>query len=142
MTPRTRTQSHPTPLRNPQRAAGAFLGAAVVSVLLLAPGLSAGPFVPQLTVDNPTPFDVTIELTDGDRSGWSDVGTVRRETGDVVEEIADPGATWVFRFSYAGMEGGELTIPRSDLRAGGWQLTIPPEVGENLAAAGFVPSAR
>jgi hypothetical protein len=141
MTPRTRTESHPTPLRNPQRAMGAFLGAAVLSVLLLAPSLGAGPFVPRLAVDNPTPFDITIELAAGDRSGWTPVGTVRRDSGDVVEEIADPGATWVFRFSYAGMEGGELTVPRSDLRAADWQLVIPMEVGETLTAAGFVPSA-
>jgi hypothetical protein len=35
-----------------------------------------------------------------------------------------------------------VSIARSDLRDAGWQLAIPVEVGETLAAAGFVPSAR
>jgi hypothetical protein len=33
-------------------------------------------------------------------------------------------------------------VSRSSLRADGWELVIPAEVGERLTAAGFVPSAR
>ncbi|HVF15219.1 MAG TPA: hypothetical protein VM942_11505 [Acidimicrobiales bacterium] len=142
MTPRTRMESRSTPLRNPQRAIGLFLGVAVLAVLLVAPSLDPGFFVPRLTVDNPTPFDLTVEVTGGDRDGWYDVGTVGRELEDVLEEVADPGSTWVIRFSYAGVEGGEVTVPGSELRAAGWRLTVPAAVGTALAEAGFVPSAR
>ncbi len=142
MTPRTRTAPRSTPLRDSQRAIGVFLGAAVLAVLLVAPALDPGPFVPRLTVENPTPFEITVEVAGGDRQGWSDVATVRREVEEVVEEIADVGSTWVFRFSYAGMEGGEVAVSRSDLRDAGWRLAIPGDVGEALTAAGFVPSAR
>jgi len=142
MTPRTRTRPRSTPLRNPERAIGLFLGAAVLVVLLLAPSLDAGAFVPRLAVENPTSFDLTIEVADGDRNGWSEVGVVRREAEEVVEEVADPGTTWILRFSYAGYEGGEVTVSRSELGAAGWRLVIPAEVDEALKAAGFLPSAR
>ena len=142
MTPRTRTQPRPTPLRNPERAIGVFLGAAVLAVLLVAPSLTPGAFVPRLTVENPTAFDITVEVAGGDRTGWTGIGAVRRQLEDNLEEIADPGRTWIFRFSYAGYEGGEVEMSRADLRAAGWRLTVPAEVGETLSSAGFVPSAR
>jgi len=142
MTPRTRTRSLPTPLRTPQRAVGLFLGAAVLVVLLVAPSLATTPFVPRLTVDNPTAFDLNIDVTGADRDGSIALGTVARGTQRAIEEIADQGATWVVRFSYGGIETGELVVARSDLQAADWRLSIPPAMGEALAGAGAVPSAR
>jgi hypothetical protein len=143
MTPRTRTESRPMPLRTPQRAVGLFLGAAVLVVMLVAPSLVTGAFVPRLTVNNTaTPFDLNVDVTGPGRDGWFDLGTVARDTQGVLEEVADPGETWVFRFSYAGVATNEVVVSRAELRDAGWRVTVPATVGEELAGAGVVPSAR
>jgi len=133
----------PGPAQPAERDRAHLAGAVMVVVVLLqAPFLDTGPFVPRLTVDNPTRFDINVDLASGDRRGWIHLGTVGRESQSVLEEIADPGATWVFRLSYAGVEVGELVVPRSDLRAAGWRLDIPADVGSRIADAGFTPSVR
>ncbi len=148
MTPRTKTQPRPTPLRSPHQAIGLFLGVAVLAVLIVAPSLAPATFVPAVTIDNVTPFDVNVDLAAGGGSdsgrsgGWFHLGTVGREAANVLEEVTDPGPTWVFRFTYGGVEAGEVTVPRSELRDAGWQLAVPAAVGEALVAAGFVASAR
>jgi len=142
MTPRTRTEPRSTPLRSPHQAVGLFLGAAVLAVLIVAPSLAPATFIPRLAIDNPTPFDVNVDVSGGAGGGWIHLGTVARETEGVLEEVADPGPTWVFRFSYAGVDGGELTVPRSELRTSGWLITVPPEVRERLSTEGFEASAR
>ena len=141
MTPRTRTEPRSTPLRSPHQAVGLFLGAAMLAVLIVAPSLAPATFIPRLAIDNPTPFDVNVDVSGG-AGGWIQLGTVARETEGVLEEVADPGPTWVFRFSYAGVDGGELTVPRSELRANRWLVTVPPEVRERLSMEGFEASAR
>ena len=142
MTPRTRTQPRSTPLRSPHQAVGLFLGAAVLAVLIVAPSLAPATFVPRITVENPTPFDVNVDVSAGSGGGRIQVGTVDRETEGTLEEVADPGPTWVFRFSYGGVDGADVTVSRSALRADGWLVTVPAEVNERLTAAGFAASAR
>ena len=142
MTPRTRTEARPTPLRTPHQAVGIFLGAAVLAVLIVAPSLAPASFVSRLAIDNPTVFDLNVDVAGGEGGGWYPLGTLERETENVIEEVVDPGSTWVFRFSYAGIDGGEVAVSRSELRGAGWQLAVPPGVGEQLAAAGLAASAR
>jgi hypothetical protein len=143
MTPRTRTASRSTPLRSPERAIGLFLGAAILAVLIVAPALSTGSVVDRLTVDNPTAYDVNVEIAASDRDGWLDLGTVGRESESVLEAVADPGGgTLVIRFSYAGVEAGDTLVTRPGPQDGGWRVTVPVEVGERLADVGFGPSAR
>jgi hypothetical protein len=142
VTPRTRTQPRSTPLRTPRPAAGLSLAIALLVGLRLAPALEVGPFIPRLTVDNPTPFAVNLQVAGPPGQGSSDVGTVGRETQDVVEQVLDAGDRWVFRFSYGGVDAGEVELSRAVLRAAGWRLSVPPEVAGRLAAAGLTPSAR
>lgn len=142
MTPRTRTEPRPTPLRSPHQAVGLFLGAAVLAVLIVAPSLGAGGVVPRLRIDNPTPFAINVDLAGGEGGGWFHLGTVAPEGGSLLEEVADPGATWAFRFTYAGVDAGELQLRRSELQGAGWQFAIPADAGPRLAAAGLEESAR
>lgn len=143
MTPHMRTEPFPTPLRTPRRVVGLVFGALGVSAMLLwASYLDSDSFVRRLMVDNQTEFHLNVHLSDLDRDGWLDLGTITRETEGALEEVLDPGGTWVIRFSYGGVEAGELVIPRSTLREAGWRLAVPAEAGERLAAAGISPSAR
>ena len=96
----------------------------------------------QLTVYNPTPYIVNVDVSGGERDGWLDVGSFRRERTRTVEELADQGRQWVFRFSYGGVETGEVTVSRDQLARDGWRITVPSAVGESLRQAGLPESAR
>jgi hypothetical protein len=96
----------------------------------------------RLTVHNPTPYIVNVEVTGGERNGWLDVGSFPREGLRTVEELADQGRQWVFRFSYAGVDAGELVVSRDELATDGWRITVPADVGERLRDAGLPESGR
>ncbi len=96
----------------------------------------------RLTVHNPTAYLINVDVTGGERDGWLDVGAFPRERNRTVEELADQGGLWVFRFSYGGVEGGELVVRRDQLVRDGWKVTVPTEVSERLRAAGLSGSAR
>lgn len=92
----------------------------------------------RLTIDNPTAYQLNIELTDGGRHRWFDLGAVGPERNKTVQEVADQGEQWVFRLSYGGMDAGEVVVARSELAPTGWRVTIPVETGDRLHAAGLL----
>ncbi len=123
---------------------GAILCAAVAVgvVAEVAPALRYPPHLARLTVANPSVYHVNVEVTDSRRRSWLDLGTAGRERSKTVEELADQGRRWVFRFSYGGVEAGELVVSRDQLAHDGWRITLPAEVTERLRDAGFSDSAR
>ena len=121
--------------------AAALLAVASAGVLVMIEAARLPSFVPRLSITNPTPYDVEIDARGTAGVGWLNLGGIRRESTKRLYEVIDQGEQWVFRFSYGGAEGGELTVPRRDLRASGWRVAIPAEVGDRLRAAGLSPSA-
>lgn len=115
----------------------------VLIPVFLAARLTAGEpsFVPEVTIENPLVYKVNVDVKAPGDDGWSDLGTVRRETTKTIEEVVDQGRTWTFRFTYGGELGGEVTVDRPQLRADGWRVTVPPDVGDRLRQAGMRPSA-
>ena len=105
-------------------------------------GVGAPSSFRQLTVHNPTPYMVNVDVTGAKREGWLDLGSFRRESQRTVEEVADQGRQWVFRFSSGGVEAGELVVSRDQLAHDGWTVTVPAEVTERLRDAGLSESAR
>jgi hypothetical protein len=141
MTPvTTRPRPAPSPV-----AVGPVVAMAVAAALCLvtAAHLTADrpSFVSEVTVVNPTVYEVSVELG-GDHGGHLDPGTIRREHTATFEEVIDQGPRWVVRFSYGGVPAGEVSLSRAQLAAAGWRITVPPEVGERLRLAGLRPSAR
>lgn len=120
----------------------ALVALAVAFLVVAAVRLTAGgpSFVPDLTVVNPTVYKLNVEVQ-GDGRTPLDLGTIRREQTSTFEEVVDQGARWVFRFSYGGVPGGELSVTRAQLEADRWRVTIPGDVGNRLGAAGLQPSA-
>lgn len=96
----------------------------------------------RLTLQNPTPYLVNVDVSRRGRDGWLDVGSFRRERTRTVEELADQGPQWVFRFSYGGVEAGDLTVSRDQLAREGWRISVPSSVGERLRHAGLAESAH
>ena len=125
--------------------AGLLAGTAAAGLLVLAIllGSSSDPRrVPELTVVNPSPFQVNVEISTAGEEDWLDLGAVGRERSRTVEELPDLGGGWVFRFSSGGIDGGRLELSRAALDEARWSITVPSEVIERFAGAGLRPSAE
>ncbi len=135
---------HPAsvPRALPKIGLAAGIAAGLGLLLVCASLLRVPQYVAKLAVINPSVYQVNLEVADAERAGWLDLGAVESESTTTLEETIDQGKQWVFRFSYGGVQAGETTIARSELKANGWKLTIPSEVGERLRDAGVAPSAR
>jgi hypothetical protein len=83
---------------------------------------------------------VTVRAEPG--AGHFDLGWVWDGAELVVRDAADVGDTWIFGFSYAGVDAGEQTATRAELRDAGWRLEVSPLIAERLAAAGLDPAYR
>ncbi len=126
------------------RVAVILIGFAVATaVAFQVARLDVGPpsTLRRLTVENPTPYLINVDVTGAERDGWLDLGSFPRERSRTVEELADQGRQWVFRFSYGGVQAGELTVSRDQLAHDDWRITVPWAVGENLRQAGLSESA-
>lgn len=111
--------------------------AAVALAAVPASRLLEGPsFIDTLLVENPTRYDIRIDVSGEDGSGWMTIGTARREASSTFEEVIDQGEVWIFRFHAQAEEGGELRIERSELADDGWRLRIPDRVSEELQGKG------
>ena len=131
--------------RSPQLTAVAIvlIGFAVtvgVAFAVARLGVGAPTSFRQLTVNNPTPYQVNVDVTGAKRDGWLEVGSPERVSADG-GGAGGPGPPLVFRFSYGGVEAGELVVSRDRLAHDGWTITVPAEVTERLRNAGLKESA-
>ncbi|MDQ6927873.1 MAG: hypothetical protein M3159_04330, partial [Actinomycetota bacterium] len=79
--PGARLKSLPVPLQRSREAIGTVVAGAAVVILVLAvvPFLRGPVFVRRLTIANPTAYEVNVEISGSQGSGWLDLGTVPRE---------------------------------------------------------------
>ena len=136
------TQPRPAPARRTGTAL-LVLGAGVVVALLalaLMSAVDSPDRVSRVTIDNPHEWAATVEVAALGSDDWLGLGTVGRQARQDFEEVLDQGGQWRFRFSYAGTQGGELTISRSELDGRDWTLTVPDSFPERMRAAGLAPT--
>jgi hypothetical protein len=120
-------------------AAGVAAVLIVVALAFVLTRLGSDPSVSDIHLDNPTSYDLTVEVASSHRDSWTQAGTARRETTTDLLQVGDQGKTWVFRFSYGGTQAAEITVPRSTLERDGWKLRVPDSAGTVLAGAGITP---
>lgn len=138
----TRLTSRPRSLRG-----DGFVGVIVatlfwaVATAVVIPALRTPPYVERITVDNPHPWNVHVEATGGDRTGWVAVGGVTRDQERTVADVLDQGDTWILRFAYGG-QVAETRLSRDQLTRDGWHVTVPDELADRLRAAGIPESPR
>jgi hypothetical protein len=140
----TQLRSKPLPhLRRSGRVFGLVAAVALAAALVaaVASSVQAPADVPALTVDNPTVYQLNVEVSPDGTGGWLDLGAVGRERAKTIEQIADQGQRWVFRFSYGGVDAGRVVLSRPELVTARWTVIVPAEAGERLRAAGLQPSA-
>jgi len=94
--------------------------------------------VDEVTIENPTENDLTLVAHAPDEDSVTFIGNVERGDTRTLHQVLDQGETWVIEMRYAGQVVAEETVTRDELRDG-W--SIPTEVGEQIADAGFTPSA-
>jgi hypothetical protein len=131
------------PAGRPSTASAFSLAVVVVLSLVAASRLvpAKAHFIHRISIVNPLGYQVETEAAQSERQGWLGLGTTQRERTESFEEVFDLGSAWLFRFSYAGTGGGELLMSRQKLRAAGWRVVVPAEVGRRLEAAGLEPSS-
>ncbi|MDP8991479.1 MAG: hypothetical protein M3N31_00210 [Actinomycetota bacterium] len=120
-----------------------LLGVGVVVAFLalaLMSALDSPHRVSRVTIDNPHEWAATVEVAAVGEDDWLGLGTVGRQARQEFEGVLDQGRQWRFRFWYAGTQGGELTISRSELDDRGWTLTVPDSFPERMRAAGLAPT--
>jgi hypothetical protein len=138
-----RTPSRPVPsIRRP-----VVLAVVALAVVAVAFALGVGSvtresaFVPTVAVDNPTPYNLQVDVAVPGEGDVLALGTVPREGSRRFEQVVDLGERWLFRFSFGGEAVGEVVVPRARLEHDGWRLEVPAGVGQELADAGHPPSA-
>jgi hypothetical protein len=115
--------------------------AAVLAIVVFSRILAGPSFVKRVVVTNPTRYQVSVTVGSPGHSDVMALTTVEHDSTADVEAVIDQGSQWVFRFSDQGHDGGAVTMSRDELRAQGWRISIPAEVGQRLAAAGALPGA-
>jgi len=96
-------------------------------------------FVDQVTIVDPTVFDVDVDVS-GTDGRLLDLKYVSAGETAVVREVIDQGDVWMFHFSYGGTDAGALRVERATLAQDDWTVEIPQEVEDRLEAAGHEPS--
>jgi hypothetical protein len=112
----------------------------VIVTVAVIPRVLANPAtVSRVTVANPTPYPMEIDVTGAHRDGWMGLGTAERESTTVMQSVVDQGDTWTFHFRSQGLDAGELQLSKNELQRSGWRVAIPAAVGERLARQGVPP---
>ena len=130
----------------PKHLGGSLLvsaGVAVVVIMAVAlmPGMQLPRFVRRITVANPTAYGVEVDVASPKQDGWLVLGGFAPQSSRMLNQVIDQGRNWVFRFTYGGDNVGQIALSRTELQRTNWRVTIPPELGDRLAAAGFGASA-
>jgi hypothetical protein len=117
-------------------------GLVALAVIIGVMAAVEGPvFVDRVSIRNPTPYTLDVQVTGADRDGWLPLGPVSPGGRLNLRDVVDKGDRWVVHVSSAGIDGGEVAVSRGELERGGWVITIPNAATSRLAANGATPSA-
>ncbi len=136
----TRPRPAPSQSRRNLDVALAAAAMAALALLVIMPATRLPSFVDGVTIVNPHPWSVDVDVTGAPRDGAVGLGGVGPDRTQAFTEVIDQGATWIFTFAYAGANGGELSISRTELERARWTITVPDEFTARMRAAGMVPS--
>lgn len=125
-----------SPQLRPRRTPVLLAVLAIAGVLLITQLLAPAHFVSRVTVGNPTPYQFTVEVSNGTDDAWLPVGTVDRSGATQFGEVYDSGDAWAVRVSTQGETVGHFRVTRAQLERSHWHLQIPRKIGDDLRARG------
>ena len=100
-------------------------------------GLLAEPDRLDVTVDNPTPFPVSVEVRSSDGTERVTLGIASPRATRTFTRVVDHGDDWTFTFSYAGVHSEPVAVPRAAVADGA--ITVPDDVADRFRDAGLEP---
>ena len=128
------------PLSPARLASTAAVAVAVAVAVLVADALLAPPPYVDLTVVNPTSYDVGVVLRGADEGRRLRVGTVVANGSADFADVLDQGEEWVIAFPVEGHVAAEVRLARGELRRAGWRVEVPRVIESRLAALGIAPA--
>jgi hypothetical protein len=120
-----------------QTNSAAIVVATVFALLLGALLLKDPVRVPALTIENPTAYDIRVDVSDANRDGWTVLASARQQCVATVESPVDRGEMWVFRLRAQGLAADEIAVSRSDLERSNWHFVIPAAVAQQWEHGGI-----
>jgi hypothetical protein len=111
-----------------------WLGGLALTVVIVVAGIVgnailAGPrLISRVTVVNPSPYAVEIEVSDPGGHAWLRLGSTPPKSAARVDDVIDQGPEWVFRVRAQGVSGGEFVVDRDQLARSRWRVTVPSSV--------------
>lgn len=112
--------------------------AAVFAMIVTVLAMQDPSRVPDMTIDNQTPYDLTIKVSDEAGEVWMAFALVSAGSQTIVRSPIDQGSVWTFSYG----AGGEYPVTRSALQEAGWRVRVPAGVPQRLAAASIAPSQQ
>jgi hypothetical protein len=98
--------------------------------------------VARVTVENPSPLAVNVDVRPSSDGAHLALAVVSPESQATTRDVLDQGDEWLFSFSSGGVEGGTIRVTRDQLAADGWRIVIPQQVVARLQSGSFVPAYR
>lgn len=120
----------------------AVLTAGVIGALLCAVLIREPMRIDQVTVTNPTDYELIVQARGAPDQAWMPVVVLGPGASVPVAEVIDQGGTWTFRLAGQGADAGTFDVSRDQLRDAGWRFDIPASVGEQLRERGIPATPR
>jgi hypothetical protein len=115
----------------------AVLGVAVMWAVTI--GLRGPSLVNRITIDNPSEYDIHIDVREPGSSARLPVGVANQRCVTSFESVIDQGSVWVVEFRAQDLDGGRLTLDRSQLERDNWTIRVPTAVVESLRQTAVPP---
>ena len=110
---------------------------ALLVIIVLGAFVLDGPArVHRLTLDNPSEFEVAVDVSSGPHGGYVPLAVLGVNTTRDYQDVLDQGRTWVFRFRSQGRQADIVTVTREQLAAANWTMTVPDAAIQQLRQAG------
>lgn len=111
----------------------AFGAAAIITTT----SLLAGPDRIDMTIENPTAYEISVEVSDASGGPTHELGRIGADSSRELRGIVDQGDTWSFAFSYGGIRAAEATLERDAILDG--PVVVPSSVETVLADSDLPP---
>lgn len=120
----------------------AVVVAAVIATACTVVLTRTPPTVDRLTIDNPHPWELAVEISPGGPAPRTALPVARAGVRHEVPDVLDQGAVWVFHLRIAGVDLAPIERTRARLEADDWVLRLPDGVADELREAGVPVSPR
>ena len=97
--------------------------------------LLADPPRVELVVENPTAYDVNVDVRPADGGNRLGLGTVGADASRPFSRVIDQGERWLVEFSYGGVDATPIQVSRDTITSG--SVVVPESVEAEFRDAGL-----